>query len=291
VNLNQTDASGSHGRTRYLNYLSMMAERFPDCGFVPMGYPYHGTENSGDLTAEIVDIYYEITFPQMLSVIRQFNEHPVIFNPISMGFGPWWELDYSKIQQTWFYTQDIPDYSDANLLYNINTHDSYNSIAVANMERWDYDVEKLRWHYQPCFDQPLPYVAIEFLALNIHFEEGAERPIDQSRLDWVEENMKIIRELGASWFYFRYENPSLGHSPLEKDGSDSALVPLLKQYALFGDVNNDGKVDMKDIGLVASAFGSYPDHPRWDPIVDINGDGKVNVKDIGMAAMQFGKAV
>jgi len=51
----------------------------------------------------------------------------------------------------------------------------------------------------------------------------------------------------------------------------------------------DGKVDMRDVGLAAKAFGSYPGHPRWNPIADINNDKKVDMKDIGAIAKQFGK--
>jgi hypothetical protein len=50
----------------------------------------------------------------------------------------------------------------------------------------------------------------------------------------------------------------------------------------------DGKVDMKDIGRAAKAFGSYPGHARWDSVSDINHDYKVDMKDIGGIARYFG---
>jgi hypothetical protein len=50
----------------------------------------------------------------------------------------------------------------------------------------------------------------------------------------------------------------------------------------------DYKVDMKDIGRAARAFGSYPGHERWDAVSDINVDYKVDMKDIGGIARQFG---
>ena len=36
------------------------------------------------------------------------------------------------------------------------------------------------------------------------------------------------------------------------------------------DINNDGVVDMLDISIAAYAFGSYPGHPRWNPLADVN---------------------
>jgi len=66
-------------------------------------------------------------------------------------------------------------------------------------------------------------------------------------------------------------------------------VQLARASGLVGDVNGDGKVDGKDITVVAKAFGSYPAHPRWDPSADVNGDGIVNALDIAIVAKNFGK--
>jgi len=51
----------------------------------------------------------------------------------------------------------------------------------------------------------------------------------------------------------------------------------------------DIKVDMKDVAIVAKAFGSYPDHKRWNPYADVNNDYKVDLKDIGLICVGFGR--
>jgi PKD repeat protein len=62
-----------------------------------------------------------------------------------------------------------------------------------------------------------------------------------------------------------------------------------------GDINGDGKVDMKDVALVAAAFGTVPGHPRWNPEADITGpiylvpDGKVDMRDVSLVAKNFGQ--
>jgi hypothetical protein len=56
-----------------------------------------------------------------------------------------------------------------------------------------------------------------------------------------------------------------------------------------GDVNGDFKVDMKDIAIVARAFGSTAGSSNWNPNCDINGDGTVNMRDIALAARHFGQ--
>jgi Ca2+-binding EF-hand superfamily protein len=61
-------------------------------------------------------------------------------------------------------------------------------------------------------------------------------------------------------------------------------------FAVVGDVNGDGKVDMKDVSIIARAFGSDPSDARWDPIADLNGDLKVDMKDIAAACANFGKS-
>lgn len=58
---------------------------------------------------------------------------------------------------------------------------------------------------------------------------------------------------------------------------------------LLADVNQDAKVDMRDIGLVCSSYGTTPPHERWNSRCDLNGDGKIDMKDIQIACLQYGK--
>jgi hypothetical protein len=55
------------------------------------------------------------------------------------------------------------------------------------------------------------------------------------------------------------------------------------------DVNGDGKVDMRDIGLLARLFGLNQNSTSWSPNLDIIADGEINMKDIGYAAKCFGQ--
>jgi hypothetical protein len=64
------------------------------------------------------------------------------------------------------------------------------------------------------------------------------------------------------------------------------------QYCMYPsnivDFNMDGKVDIKDVALVARAFGSFEGHPRYDPWLDANRDGKIDMKDVALACKNFG---
>lgn len=71
-------------------------------------------------------------------------------------------------------------------------------------------------------------------------------------------------------------------------GSDT-LTNGTVAVRLSGDVNGDGRVDLKDLALIARAFGSSPTSPNWNPNADINGDGVVNMKDITLVARDLGQ--
>lgn len=54
------------------------------------------------------------------------------------------------------------------------------------------------------------------------------------------------------------------------------------------DLNEDGKIDIMDVAIVAYSLGSYPGHPRWNPDADVNGDGEVDIRDVVLVASYFG---
>jgi len=82
----------------------------------------------------------------------------------------------------------------------------------------------------------------------------------------------------------------IGDTPYIIDEYNIDRYPLMKPYVpLLGDLNEDRKVDGKDIGIIAKAFGSYEGGPRWNPNADINGDGKVEGKDVITVAKNYGK--
>jgi len=55
------------------------------------------------------------------------------------------------------------------------------------------------------------------------------------------------------------------------------------------DVDADGKVDIRDIGLAARAFGTSYGDVRWNPMPDINADNHVDLRDIAQIARHFGQ--
>lgn len=58
---------------------------------------------------------------------------------------------------------------------------------------------------------------------------------------------------------------------------------------LRGDVNYDGKVDMKDVITIIGKFGTSSSDPNWNPICDLNYDNKVDMKDIVIVISNFAR--
>ena len=76
--------------------------------------------------------------------------------------------------------------------------------------------------------------------------------------------------------------------PGEIDTADNILIDGTVKVKLLGDVNGDGIVNIKDIGICCKAFGSTPSDPRWDPRADLTGDSLVDIFDLVTIAVNFG---
>lgn len=77
--------------------------------------------------------------------------------------------------------------------------------------------------------------------------------------------------------------------PYEYNITNNVFVDGTFEIRLLGDINNDEKVDMKDIIIAAKAFGTSPGDSRWNPDADVNLDGTVDMRDIITIARNFGK--
>lgn len=142
-------------------------------------------------------------------------------------------------------------------------------------------------------------------------------PIDSSGTNetynyTVHFNSQLEENDNEAWFFLgnitgglkeeTIETTSFIHTyPLEEDAEPEMTTATKKLYnplevnsgiaitrLLFGDLNDDGIVDMRDIGVIAIAFGSYPSHPRWNPQYDFNEDLEIDLTDLLIIAKNFG---
>jgi len=82
----------------------------------------------------------------------------------------------------------------------------------------------------------------------------------------------------------------IGDVPYTLDQKNIDHYPLMQPYSrLLGDVDDDGKVDMRDVGLACSAFGSCPSSLKWNVMADVNCDLRTDLRDLGIICVNFGE--
>jgi hypothetical protein len=66
-------------------------------------------------------------------------------------------------------------------------------------------------------------------------------------------------------------------------------VPTKTPYVRCADVNNDNRVTVKDLVLVAKYMGKKQGQWGYNPKYDLNSDRRVNVKDLLIVLHQLGR--
>jgi len=74
-----------------------------------------------------------------------------------------------------------------------------------------------------------------------------------------------------------------GYEPTQTSQTLTVISPLIT------DLNNDGGVNIVDIAIAASAFGTEPGDSRRIEEADVNGDDKINILDLAKIAVDFGR--
>jgi len=73
------------------------------------------------------------------------------------------------------------------------------------------------------------------------------------------------------------------------DTADNLYVDGTVKIKMMGDINGDGIINILDILIAATAFGSMPGDPNWNPEVDLDNNGLINILDIVQIAVHFGE--
>jgi parallel beta-helix repeat protein len=82
------------------------------------------------------------------------------------------------------------------------------------------------------------------------------------------------------------DGDGVGDTLLPHQGVDTH--PLVSPY-IEGDVNHDAVVNIMDGVIVAVAFGTKPNDPKWNSHADLNEDEIINIIDVVMWAVHFGE--
>lgn len=82
---------------------------------------------------------------------------------------------------------------------------------------------------------------------------------------------------------------SLGTYMVEVSHEAAQNHTTFEVFQLLGDINKDCVVNLKDVYVVALAFGSSPGHPNWNAACDINRNNKVDLTDYSIVCSNYGK--
>jgi hypothetical protein len=55
------------------------------------------------------------------------------------------------------------------------------------------------------------------------------------------------------------------------------------------DLNGDGKIDIRDLAIVAKAFGKSKGEPGYYPKADLDQNGMIDIQDVAIVAAEFGR--
>jgi hypothetical protein len=72
-------------------------------------------------------------------------------------------------------------------------------------------------------------------------------------------------------------------------GNRGWATPVCFTVSVLGDVGGNGEVDVYDLVIWGTAYGSEPGYPNWNPIADLNRDGVVNIFDGVIIGTTYGK--
>jgi hypothetical protein len=95
----------------------------------------------------------------------------------------------------------------------------------------------------------------------------------------------------VNYMFTQDGNHKVSLTVVDSAGLNSSIwkIVYVRGLRILGDCNGDGIVDIMDMALVASAFGSYPGHPRWDDRADEHRDSIIDVFDLVTVALHFGE--
>src|SRR2546427_12683964 len=74
----------------------------------------------------------------------------------------------------------------------------------------------------------------------------------------------------------------------QTDISNNTMTSLL-QVHIPGDINGDGIVNIIDLSIVGSHFGSIRGGSNYLPAADLNNDGVINIVDLSIVGSTFGR--
>jgi parallel beta-helix repeat protein len=82
----------------------------------------------------------------------------------------------------------------------------------------------------------------------------------------------------------------IGDTPYIIDSNNTDRYPLMNTvYLIPGDLNNDGKVSLQDLAILAEAYSSKLGDTNWNSNADIDSNNAVGLSDLVILAQHYGQ--
>ena len=94
---------------------------------------------------------------------------------------------------------------------------------------------------------------------------------------------------GNRYFQFGVKEDGAGPAGEAAAAAPRLLIDFTAPGYLIADFNSDGRVDVADLGILATNYNENPADPGGRAGADANGDGRVDVADLGILATHYGQ--
>lgn len=158
-------------------------------------------------------------------------------------------------------------------------------------------VDLYAWQFNMTFDpnlmQCVSVAEGEFLR-NVGVTTGLILGVNNTN-GWIKAACSLVGAVsgasgGCVLAYATFHCTSVGGSVLDLQDTkllNSSRVSVTPPPNL-GDITGDGKVDLKDVYIVAKAYCSRVGDPRYNSTADLNSDGAVDIEDLIIVTLNYG---
>jgi hypothetical protein len=80
-------------------------------------------------------------------------------------------------------------------------------------------------------------------------------------------------------------------APSETNTANNTFVYGIIKVTIPGDIDGEGYVGPRNLGILGANYGSYAGYPNYNPNADITGAGYVGSRDLGILGANYGKYV
>jgi hypothetical protein len=116
-----------------------------------------------------------------------------------------------------------------------------------------------------------------------------QTPTLTCKLGWVKVGGVEYKGWGGAWYIDGVFKPNPVTITMDRNHTAEVHPGAFSPFLPLEDINLDGRVDIRDVVLVTSAYGASKGEARYNPLADINGDEQINIYDAVRITSAYGE--